>query len=438
MHFHTLPIFFIILQLGVVLAEHEPNVGFEVDEDIGALQTDLDTLQKSVDNQFRDLQAKLRDSPNDQKLLNEFKLKMEEIKDILIPNNLQTFLDECVADIKSRRFPAAAEKMGRLNSSNDISYIVNTVYDHRPGNFELVLETGTASDKRETKIWIWSALLLAITSSTKSDPFMLLKLKEDVDLSPISTSATQLKQEIQTHLRPTLKESFKDSLLNSDTPDSQTKKLSEVIYESDSVLFNSLIKEIVAEIYKDKFSGRNAINYEDWEFELMRDVNYLYPNTLGSRWTKGFTGVPALVIAIALKLPVCIKINSQTLHADYGSPGRTWVHAKPSQSTLNHKWTFDKDGNFYWIWNVDRQEYMYMSSSWRRHFVYTWGYGKEDIQEDGKWIIRRGDTDRTFKIVNNYYGFSICYNRFYGFETNVAYCPSKWKDLDREIDIECH
>ena len=65
----------------------------------------------------------------------------------MMPHNFQSLMNDCITDIVSGRFVAAAEKMTQMNSPSDINYIVNTVYDHKPGKFELVLEASKESKK---------------------------------------------------------------------------------------------------------------------------------------------------------------------------------------------------------------------------------------------------------------------------------------------------
>jgi len=199
-----------LLCLGIVLGSASSET-VHLEETIATLQEDLIDLQKFVDDKFLELKSNSSSaSAVDVKHLNDIRSKLDEIK-ALIKTNEGSPLDGPIADIKSKKYAEAAEKMTSLNSS-EITFVVNTVFDHKTG-FEQVLLTGKAAPITDLRLKIWTALLAAVTADLHLDPLMLLKFSEVADQSLLtpSTMAEDFKGKLKTSLKSSLQESFKEA-----------------------------------------------------------------------------------------------------------------------------------------------------------------------------------------------------------------------------------
>ncbi|WP_265032460.1 coiled-coil domain-containing protein [Wolbachia endosymbiont (group B) of Apotomis turbidana] len=147
--------------------------------------------------------------------------------------------DECVGDIEARRFEAAKEKLKLIDGRDKIGYIVNRVYAGKISNFPLLFEFGNS-----------------ITSGILHD--MQQKVKYSFDSFKESTKNLAV-------------EKLKQAMLDRRYKSSEVILISNEVHSLDSSLFESLIKEVVSDVYG-RITGGEILDYLKGHSHVEQDI----------------------------------------------------------------------------------------------------------------------------------------------------------------------
>lgn len=221
---------------------------------LATLEASLEMLQKLITNHKREQVQKTNSLEslvtlqtgainNITNQLNNIKSQAEEQQSAQIRKELP---EKCILAIKSHDFASAEKILEEINDYSKINFIVNAVYNHREGNFELVLRFGQSLKYLSPTIHVFKALIYEMETNGHKNIHKMIKLARSVR----RISASSLESNLKTPIKLVTKEKLKTAVLsNNDQLNSEIKQLSNEVYFYSHELFEDIYREIIEEIY---------------------------------------------------------------------------------------------------------------------------------------------------------------------------------------------
>lgn len=233
---------------------------------LATLEASLEMLQKLITNHKREQVQKTNSLEslvtlqtgainNITNQLNNIKSQAEEQQSAQIRKELP---EKCILAIKSHDFASAEKILKEINDYSKINLIVNAVYNHREGNFELVLRFGDSLLYINPRYYVYKALNYEMETNDHKNTHKMIKLARSVrdiinlKATPqnIKTEASSLESNLKTPIKLVTKEKLKTAVLSNNYQlNSEIKQLSNEVYFYSHELFEDIYREIVEEIY---------------------------------------------------------------------------------------------------------------------------------------------------------------------------------------------
>ena len=350
----------------------------------------------------------------------------------------------CVKDIKSKNFAAAGEKLHKISEVEHITAIVKDVYEHKPENFELVLNFADSVGTQKKAFFVYRALMSEMEVDGHEDIYKTLKLIDSLEKkvihvaegeSGVQEDAQYSVFRMKNKVKLVAAEKIKNAMLHNDAKNEQVLKIAQSIYDFDHLLFENVLRIAVRGIYQEKMPvGKILENIKCYSrieqlisgylavYDVLletQEANHagLFPLAEHIKATmemKGYTEVPherrCIFEGLKYRLPKSVrnivflpKICFKNIHTgEYLFAGGNHTEEKrfvyswlPSEKDIKDigiwgTWITTYEHGTFDIYNVHHKEFLYADLAGydeERRFVFTWSGHKKKLPASSRWFL---------------------------------------------------